>query len=124
MNKDQRAKIILVDSPEESQLGNLSYLKINNIDFENNGRVVMNDVEMENTGYINEKGGVTNIEGSFTTDSSIVNKGTFNVAKSGKINIFKKFRENHPFWFWISNVGIFLGIIYNIIELIKFFGSN
>jgi hypothetical protein len=84
------------------QKGNLQNVDIEGIDIENHGTIEMHETNLKDTGYVNEKSGITNIEGKFNTNSPIQNKGLFNIPKTGEVNLFmenvKKSFVKYPFW--------------------------
>lgn len=116
-DKNNRARIIISSGGGQNSM---RYVKMEGIDFENNGKMNMGQIDMKNTGYINEREGITNIEGKISTDGPIVNRGVFNVKKFGKVSIeLNKIRRAHPFWFWLEILSSVIGVVTGIIYLIS-----
>jgi hypothetical protein len=98
---------------------NMNYVNMENIEFENNGISDMGNINMKNAGYINEKSGVTNIEGKLKTDSPINNKGVFNIKPLGSVLIqLKGLKKEHPIIFWAA-VATILGFLFQVIWTFK-----
>ncbi len=97
--------------------GDMSFVNIENVDIESEGIMNMSDTNFNNAGYVNKKGGVTNIEGEFNSSNALIkNEGIFNIRKTGKISIvgIDKFKKEHP-------VLVFLGIVVSMLTIIKLF---
>ncbi|MFA7151496.1 MAG: hypothetical protein WC113_01160 [Candidatus Paceibacterota bacterium] len=102
--------------------GNLQWVDIQGVDIENNGNTSMSEINLKDSGYSNEKSGITNVEGRLNTNSSIRNEGLFNIKKTGEVNIFRvsKFKKDHPIFFWsaifgiISTILTFVGLLLNL----------
>ena len=107
--ENKNAKIIIKSK------GNLKFVNIDGVDIENHGVTNMSEIDMKNNGYSNEESGTTNIEGKLNTDGFIINKGAFNIQKTGYVNIFRKgVLVAESFWQWVLKnvvVTLFIAIV-------------
>jgi|GEM_PF-3109892 len=102
--ENKNAKIIIKTK------GDLKFVDIDGVDIENHGVTNISEINMQNNGYSNEKSGTTNIEGRLNTYSPITNRGTFNIKKTGNVNIFRKsVLVAESFWQWaLKNIVVTL----------------
>jgi hypothetical protein len=100
--------------------GDMSFVKFNNIDFENNGTNEIGEIEMKNSAYINGEKGTTVVNGQLNTDSQIRNDGIFEIRKLGQVNIKMRglYKEN-KIKVWLSIIAIVLGMIHKTVDFYK-----